>query len=65
MKPRTIKAMIRAKERIERGEMAPARVWEMKPDGKGGFTRRALDPKASQRAQKAAWKRRCRSELAQ
>ena len=27
----------------------------MKPDGKGGFTRRALDPKAFQRAQKAAW----------
>ena len=53
MKPRTIKAMLRAKERIERGEMAPARVWELKPDGKGGFTRRALDPKAFRRTQKA------------
>ena len=47
--------MIRAKEQIERGEMASARVWEMKPDGKGRFTRRALGPKAFQRTQKAAW----------
>src|SRR5439155_6323554 len=44
-----------AKERIERGEKAPSRAWELKPDGKGGFTRRALGPKAFQRAQKAAW----------
>ncbi|MBI4663149.1 MAG: helix-turn-helix domain-containing protein [Verrucomicrobia bacterium] len=47
--------MIQAKERIERGEGAPARVWEVKPDGKGGFARRAIDPKAFQRAQKAGW----------
>ncbi|MSU63604.1 MAG: helix-turn-helix domain-containing protein [Pedosphaera sp.] len=35
--------------------MAPSRVWKVEPDGKGGFTRRALDPKAFQRAQKADW----------
>ena len=47
--------MLRAKERIERGEAAPARVWEVKPDGKGGCTRRELDATAFQRTQKAAW----------
>jgi DNA-binding transcriptional regulator YiaG len=40
---------------IQGGKTAPARVWELKPDGKGGFTRRAIDPKAFQRDQKAAW----------
>ena len=49
--------MIRAKEMIERGAAAPASVWEMRPDGKGGFTPEALDPKAFQHAQKAAWDR--------
>ena len=55
MKALGIREMVHAKERIERGETAPARVWDVRPDGKGGFTRRALDPKAFQRAQKAAW----------
>ena len=32
---------------------APTRVWDVQPDGKGGFTRRAIDPKAFQRAEKA------------
>ena len=40
---------------IESGKIAPARVWDVRPDGKGGFTRRARDPKAFQRAQKAGW----------
>ena len=30
-------------------------MWDVQPDGKGGFTRRAIDPKAFQRAQKSAW----------
>lgn len=47
--------MVRAKERIERGEAVPARVWEVKPNGKGGFTRRELNARAFQRKQKAAW----------
>src|SRR5260221_7455639 len=55
MKTRKIREMIRAKEQIERGELAPARVWDVRPDGKGGFRRRSLDPRAFQREQKAAW----------
>jgi len=55
MNARKTRELIRAKERIERGELAPARVWEMRPDGKGGFKRRSLDPRAFQREQKAAW----------
>ena len=47
--------MVRAKERIERGEAAPARVWELKSNGKGGFTRREINAKAFQRGQRAAW----------
>ena len=57
MKIRKIAEMIRAKERIERGDATPSRVWDVRPDGKGSFTRRALDPKAFQRAQKAAWEK--------
>ena len=55
MKARNIQEMIRAKEQIERGAETPAKAWEVRPDGKGGFTRRAIDPKAFRRAQKAAW----------
>ena len=55
MKPRDIQEMIRVKEQIERGSTTPARVWEVNPTGTGGFTRRPIDPKAFQRAQKAAW----------
>ena len=55
MKRRTIEEMLRAKEGIERGEAAPARVWEVKPNGKGGFTRRRLDPEAYRRQQSKEW----------
>jgi len=55
MKPRKIKEMIAAKESIERGQIAPARVWDVRPDGRGGFARRTLDPKAFQCVQKTAW----------
>src|SRR5258706_890273 len=55
MNPRKIEEMIHSRERIERGATIPAKVWDLRPDGKGGFTRRALEPKAFQRAQKAAW----------
>ena len=55
MKARNIQEMIRIKEQIERGTVAPARVWDVRADGKGGFTRRAVDPKAFRRSQKAAW----------
>src|SRR5438552_7198851 len=55
MKPRKIQEMIRIKETIERGTARPASVWEVRPDGKGGFTRKSVKPKAFQRAQKTAW----------
>jgi|SRR5581483_1721889 DNA-binding transcriptional regulator YiaG len=55
MKARGIQEMIRAKEKIERGAATPAKVWEVRSDGKGGFTRQALDPKVFRREQKAAW----------
>ena len=49
MKPRTVNEMLRAKEKIERGLATPANVWEVRPDHKGGFTRRTIDPKAFRR----------------
>jgi DNA-binding transcriptional regulator YiaG len=55
MKARNIQEMIRAKEQIERGAATPAKVWDVRSDGKGSFTRRAVDPKAFRRAQKVAW----------
>lgn len=55
MKPRQIKEMVRARQRIESGSAAPASVWELRPDGKGGFARTAVDPEKFRRAQKAAW----------
>ena len=55
MKTRSIQEMIRAKEQIERGAATPAKVWEVRSDGKGGFSRRAIGPKAFRRAQKTAW----------
>jgi DNA-binding transcriptional regulator YiaG len=57
MKRATIRELIERKDRIERGEATPAAVWEVKPDGKGGFVRRKLDPKSFQREQKKAWDR--------
>jgi putative transcriptional regulator len=55
MKSRSIRELIAAKEKIMRGKAAPAKVWEVRADGKGGFTRRTLDPKSFRRAQKMAW----------
>ena len=55
MKPRKLDEMIAAKQRLERGEAAPARVWEVVSDGKGGRVRQAVDPREFQRHQQAAW----------
>jgi DNA-binding transcriptional regulator YiaG len=55
MKPRDIKEMIRAKERIERGASTPAAVWEVTSNGSGGFTRRKVNPQRFQKARKIAW----------
>jgi len=50
-----MKELIKAKEKIVRGTATPANVWEVRADGKGGFTHRAIDPKSFRRAQKTAW----------
>ena len=55
MKARKIQDMLRAKEQIERGAATPAKVWDVRSNGKGDFTRRSIDPKAFRRNQKAAW----------
>jgi putative transcriptional regulator len=39
-----LKAAIEEMHDIARGDALPARVWELTPDGKGGFTRRQVDP---------------------
>jgi putative transcriptional regulator len=54
MKTGRIKELLARKEMIERGEVAPARVWEFKRDAKGRTVRK-IDPKAFQREQKRAW----------
>jgi putative transcriptional regulator len=55
MKSRRIQDMIRAKEQVERGEIAPAAVWDVQPNAKGTSVRRAVDPRKFQHAQKAQW----------
>ena len=57
MTKRLIQQIHREIAAIQSGKVAPARVWDVRPDGKGGFARRALDPKAFRRTQKAAWDR--------
>ena len=51
MKARNIKELRRAREQVERGAVTPAHVWDVRSDGKGGFMRRAIDPKAFRRAE--------------
>jgi hypothetical protein len=55
MTKRLIEQIHREIARIESGKAAPSRAWELRPDGKGGFTRHIVHPKGFQRAQKAAW----------
>jgi hypothetical protein len=55
MKARKIREMIRVKEQIERGTETPAKVWDVRSNGAGGFVRRAVDSKDFQRAQKTSW----------
>jgi hypothetical protein len=61
MKSRSMKEMIAAKDRIARGTATPANVWDVRPGGKGGFTRRTINPKSFRRAQKTAWDKICGS----
>jgi putative transcriptional regulator len=55
MTKRLIEQIHREIARIESGKAAPGRVWELQPDGKGGFTRHLIPPKSFQRAQRTAW----------
>ena len=55
MKPRSIREMIQAKQQIEKGQVAPARVWEVGQAASGKRTRRELDANEFRRSQKAAW----------
>ncbi len=50
---RIIAAAKRERKALESGEILPARVWEVLPDGRGGFIRRQLDPKSFNDATKA------------
>ncbi len=47
--------MLRAKERIERGEATPARAWSVTRGKDGKLHRRQLDPEQYRRQQKAEW----------
>jgi DNA-binding transcriptional regulator YiaG len=55
VKPRKIEKLIHVKEQIERGATTPAKVWQVRPVGKGRFSRRAIQPKVFQREQQVAW----------
>jgi DNA-binding transcriptional regulator YiaG len=55
MKRRTIAELVRVKERMERGEITPARVWEVARGKNGKLHRRQIDPEQYRRQQKAEW----------
>jgi putative transcriptional regulator len=55
MKRRTIAELMRVKERMERGEITPARVWEVTRGKDGKLQRRQLDPEQYRRRVKAEW----------
>lgn len=55
MKRRTIAEMMRVKERVERGEITPARVWEVTRSKDGKAHRRQLDPEQYRQQLKAEW----------
>jgi hypothetical protein len=47
MKPQNFKRLLKAVQQmkaIQRGEIAPARVTQVAPDGKGEHVRRKIDP---------------------
>ena len=55
MKRRTIEEMLEVKNRIERGELAPARAWEVTRGRDGKVHRRQLDLEQYRRQQRAEW----------
>lgn len=55
MKQRTIAELTKVKEQIERGETAPARVWEVIRGADGKVHRRQIDPEQYRLQQKTDW----------
>jgi len=53
--PSLIPEIVRRKERLERGEVAPGRVTEIKLVGRNRYSRRQLEPKTWQRRQASAY----------
>jgi len=54
MKTPNLREMIREKMLVERGDVAPARVTEILPDGRGGRVVRNIDPAEWQKRQALA-----------
>lgn len=42
---------------VEQGKTRPGRVWELKPDGEGGFIRRKLDARQYQQSRQQKWEK--------
>lgn len=53
MKPANLKEIVRRKAALIAGTARPGRVTQLVPNGRGGFTRRAIDPEAFRKAQAA------------
>ncbi len=49
----SLKELIRRKEALIAGVSRPGRVTQLTPNGKGGYTRRSVDPEAFRRLQAA------------
>jgi DNA-binding transcriptional regulator YiaG len=55
MSKERIQKLIERKEKIERGEVCPAAVWDVRSNDHGGFTSKKISPQRFQRLQKIAW----------
>ena len=61
MKKSELKEMVREAHAVERGEIAPARVREVKRLPDGSLSRVTFDPDSYQRKQARAWKAKTRA----
>ena len=55
MKKREIEEILSEARAIDRGEIAPARVWDVTKHADGSVTRKALNPETYRRAQAREW----------
>lgn len=53
MKAEKVKKLKEEIGRVTRGEITPGRVYTLEPDGKGGWTRKQIDPEEYRRRQSA------------